>query len=79
MVNGASILHAERSEPQDETDSGWQFSCGSSTEDWRAAKVWALHEVLEREPTLADFMDLPFGTILTRSSPNSKWIKTKSR
>jgi hypothetical protein len=78
VANGAPILHAERSEPEDEADSGWQFLCGSSTEDWQAAKVWALHEVLEREPTLSEFIGSPSGTILTRSSPNAKWIKAKS-
>ncbi len=68
-----AILYAERSEPEHEADSGWQFLCGGSAEDWRAARVWAIHEVLEREPSLAPFMDLPSGTVLCRKSPADAW------
>jgi hypothetical protein len=71
------ILYAERSEPQDEADSGWQFLCGASAEAWRVAQVWAIHEVLEREPSLAPFIDLPSGTVLSRRSSADRWqVKT---
>jgi len=73
VANGAPILHAERSEPQDSADSGWQFLCGASSEDWQSAKVWAVHEVLERDPTLVEFIKLPCGTVISRHSPNAKW------
>jgi len=73
VANGAPILRAERSEPQDQADSGWQFLCGAASEDWQAAKVWAVHEVLERNPTLIEFIKLPYGTVLSRHSPNAKW------
>lgn len=71
--SSASILYAERSEPEDEADSGWQFLCGATTEDWQMAKVWALHEVLTREPSLARFIELPVGSVLTRKSPLDEW------
>jgi hypothetical protein len=73
VANGAPILHAERSEPEDQADSGWQFLCGASSENWQIAKVWAVHEVLEREPSLTHFIELPFGTVLSRSSQNTEW------
>ncbi|HVU08863.1 MAG TPA: DUF2185 domain-containing protein [Verrucomicrobiae bacterium] len=78
VANGAPILRAERSEPQDPADSGWQFLCGISSENWQTAKVWALREVLEREPTLAEFLESPFGTVLIRHSPNMRWKVIKS-
>lgn len=73
VASGKPILHAERSEPEDAADSGWQFLCGSSSEDWQAAKVWAIHEVLEREPSLTRFIDFPCGTVLSRRSPSAEW------
>ena len=73
VANGEPILHAERSEPEDTADSGWQFLCGASSEDSQAAKVWAIHEVLEREPSLARFIDLPYGTVISRRSPSTEW------
>jgi hypothetical protein len=73
VAGGAPILHAERSEPEDEADSGWQFLCGAASEDWQVAKVWAVHEVLERDPTLKEFITMPYGTILYRHSANAKW------
>jgi len=73
VANGEPILHAERSKPEDPADSGWQFLCGSSSEDSQAAKVWAIHEVLEHEPSLTRFIDLPSGTVLTRPSPKADW------
>ena len=67
------ILYAERSQPEDEADSGWQFLCGNSSENWRAAQVWAIHEVLAREPSLAQFIELPVGTVISRTSAAEDW------
>jgi hypothetical protein len=74
VANGTKpVLYAERSAPEDEADSGWQFLCGSSSEDWRAAQVWAIHEVLEREPSLERFIESPIGTVLSRKSSADAW------
>ena len=55
-------------------DSGWQFLCDSnSNEDPDMAKVWLVSEVLDYEPSLAEFVDTPPGTILTRTDPYSHW------
>ena len=67
------ILHAEKSEPDDDSDSGWQFLCGAEKEDWHKAQVWALHEVLAEDSSLIAFMGKPPGTVLTRSNPNQPW------
>jgi hypothetical protein len=67
------ILYAERSEPEDKADSGWQFLCGSASEDWRGAEIWTIHEVIEREPPLARFIEPPVGTVLSRESLADDW------
>jgi hypothetical protein len=69
----ARILCAERSEPEDDADSGWQFMCGAEEEDWKKAQVWALHEVVSLDPTLKRHLDLPSGTILRRSRLSAQW------
>jgi hypothetical protein len=73
------VLYAERSEPEDEADSGWQVLCGVSTHDWRAAQVWAVHEVLKREPSLAQFINSPIGTVISRESAADEWKIQRSK
>jgi hypothetical protein len=71
---GEPLLHAERSKPVDPVDSGWQFSShllgGGDPDD---IQIWAVHEVLAREPSLQSFIDLPCGTILHRRSASAEW------
>ena len=74
--DNAPILYAYKSLPEDEADSGWQFLCGKDEENWELAKVWSLNEVLEYEPSLMNFIELPTGTILERDSVNSPWKST---
>ena len=68
------IMLAERSEPDDPTDTGWQFLCAvESHDDVEDAKIWALDEILEFEPSLKPFMDKPPGTRLFREKPTAPW------
>ena len=76
-VEGQPILNAERSEPLEDADSGWQFLCGGS-DHVTNAKVWALHEVVAMEPSLTSLIDLPAGTSLSRGSPTESWIVRRS-
>jgi hypothetical protein len=74
VANGCPILRAVKDEPLEPADSGWQFVCNSGVrENEETAKVWAVHEVLEVEPTLAAFIEKPAGTILERKSANASW------
>ena len=73
VANGAPILYARRSKALEEADSGWQFLCGAGDEDVSLAQVWAIHEVVERDASISEFLGLPAGTVLTRSSPNDDW------
>jgi hypothetical protein len=63
-----------RDEPVDASDSGWQFVChAASEEDPEAASVWAINEVIEMEPSIKDYLELPPGTILVRADEHSDW------
>ena len=75
-VDRAPILYAERTAPEDPADSGWQFLCGASEEDWQSAQVWAVHEVLTYEPSLQPFIEQPYGTIVKRPSKDASWVVT---
>ena len=68
------ILMGERSAPLDVADSGWQFWGGDSDmQESDCARIWAVGEVLEYEPTLAAYIDMPTGTRLERSSQTEIW------
>lgn len=68
------ILFAERSEPDEPTDTGWQFLCNSGMEEnLSTARVWALDEVVMLEPTLRDCVRLPPGTQLCREHGSATW------
>lgn len=71
---GRPIRYARRDENVADVDSGWQFLCGESeSEDPDRAKVWLVKEVLDLEPSLAPFIELPAGSVLTRRSPGGEW------
>ncbi len=68
------ILRAERDEPTMAEDTGWQFLCNTAeSESENEAQVWALSEVIEHEPSLAEFVNYPPGTVLVRENQNSQW------
>ncbi len=68
------ILFATRSEPENEADSGWQFLCNTGAEEnWQDAKVGSIAEVLQLEPTLAEYIEMPAGTTLVRESIDKQW------
>jgi len=72
---GYPILRADRDEPTVPEDTGWQFLCNSADfGEESEAEVWALSEVLEFEPSLAEFADCPPGTTIIRHSQDSPWL-----
>jgi hypothetical protein len=67
---------ATKDAPEDPADSGWQFLCNSGKEDRvDGAQVWLLSEVIERNPELASWLDVPVGTCLERQNEQSAWSK----
>jgi hypothetical protein len=74
VAAGYPVLLAERSEPDDPLDTGWQFVCGSALEeDVETAQVWTLNELLAREPSLKAFIEQPPGTQLRRDNRSASW------
>ncbi len=73
VARGAPVLLAVRSELLDENDSGWQFLCGAPEEDHLQAQIWAVHELLERDQSVAKYIDYPIGTVLRRATGDSEW------
>ena len=69
----AAILHAERSKPEIEGDSGWQFTCGKKEENFESGKVWSIQEVINYDSSIKEFIELPIGTIISRPEYNKKW------
>jgi hypothetical protein len=68
------ILRAVRDEPLVPEDSGWQFLCGLvGEEDPASAKVWLVMEVVGYDGSLAQFIESPPGTVLTRPDAFSHW------
>lgn len=67
------ILRAERDESLRPEDSGWQFTCGAKGHDERHGRVMSLSEVLSLDDSLADYLSLPFGTIIERSNVGAAW------
>lgn len=72
--DGLPILCAVRAEKQDPADSGWQFLCYSGQDElMEHAQIWALTDVLQREPSLREFENVPVGTRLVRENANAAW------
>jgi hypothetical protein len=69
----APVLRGERSVPEEDADSGWQFLCGARDEDWKRARVWSLGEILEFEPSLASYVDMPPTFVVSRPAPGASW------
>ena len=70
------IVYAFRGEMTDPADSGWQFlsEMEVNVED---LKVLSVNEVLEYEPSLKYYIELPEGTELSRSSGDGEWRVTE--
>ena len=72
-AEGAPILYAERSAPEEDADSGWQFLCGAEAEKWEDAQVWSIGEILAKESSLESYLSSPVGTVLSRLTTDSAW------
>lgn len=69
-----SILYGERGDPVDPADSGWQFTEGSRDQSaFENAQIWTVREVLEVAADIAPFINMPVGTIISRSSRDEPW------
>lgn len=72
------ILFATRTEPENDADSGWQFLCNTGVEEkWQDAKVGSIDEVLQLEPSLQAYIELPAGTTLIRENDSTEWQRVE--
>lgn len=72
------ILRVVRDEPQDPADSGWQCLCDcGEDENIERAQVWAVEEVLRREPSLNPHFSLPAGSCVVRRGLEAEWIRIR--
>ncbi len=73
---GYPILRGKRDEPDlpdFPEDTGWQFLCNRHRAETRAL-VWALKEIVAREPGLDEFLDCPPGSEIVRSEADQPWM-----
>jgi hypothetical protein len=73
IADGAPILYAKRDTALESEDSGWQFLCNKALEDQSKAQIWLINEVIAKEPSLHDYLLLPPGSELVRSSVAEPW------
>lgn len=74
-IEGMPILLAIHDAPVRPEDSGWQFLCNSG-KDEEDAKVWALTEVIEHDPSLSEIVNAPPGAEFIRDKVGSNWKKS---
>ena len=68
------ILYGARGEQIKPEDSGWQFHAEIPEDpDLTKARVWVFREVIEYEPSLSFIAKLPVGSVVWRTSLESKW------
>ena len=64
----ASISH-------DAEDGAWQFhDAGAGSVDMAEARIVSLRQIVERDPTVRDVLDLPLGRRASRDAADSPWV-----
>ena len=61
----------------DDDDGAWQFLPLKGELDERNAAVVSLREMIERDGTLAQLVDLPLGWRAWRQTPNDPWRRER--
>lgn len=58
----------------DPEDSGWQFLCDSGAEERiEDAQIWSIAQVVKYDPSMADFVKSPTGTVMCRVDSGLDW------
>jgi len=71
--DGQPVLYVSH----DLDDGSWQFHTGDEHVYERDAMVVTLSEMIERDLSLAELHDLPFGWIAVRDSRDASWQRSK--
>lgn len=68
------ILYGHRDESLEDDDSGWQFTAGGHDDmDEGGIAIWSIDEVIELEPSILPFLNLPPGTQIARRTETQAW------
>jgi len=70
--DGAPILRVSH----DADDDSWQFHA-AGTPRLADARILALREVIDLDPSVAALADLPPGWVAVRASPHTPWVRQK--
>ncbi len=73
LENKAPILHVTH----DEDDGMWQFLCGAEGHDSTQAKIIALIEAVNIDPTINELHEMPLGVGATRQTQGEEWVPFK--
>lgn len=74
VERGAPILLASRAAEAAPDGAEWSFSCGAPGHAAEDERLWALEEVLARDPTALEIVLHPRGTRLGRTAPGARWL-----
>ena len=69
---GKPILYVSH----DKDDGMWQFLCGG-THDMADAMVVSLYYIYEKDTSVAEIADLPYGSIAERETVGAAWKKRR--
>jgi hypothetical protein len=74
------ILRIKRDEldPEDSTDSGWQFLCHSGAdENMKTIRLISIQEILDMDSSILALIDSPCGSAFVRTIGSKAWVKEK--
>jgi hypothetical protein len=69
----APILHALRLDAGAAGEAEWRFWCGARAHDAAEDRLFALEEVVARDPSAVEIVLHPRGTGLERDGPQARW------
>jgi hypothetical protein len=75
MDQGAPIAFAQKDEPIDECDTGWQFLCGIDQyhDDAKVMLIVAIKTVVGVDASVLQILDSPVGSQFARKLPSTAW------
>jgi len=72
IAGGNPVLYVSH----DEDDGGWQFLDGAAVAV-ADARIAALGELVDSDPTLAELADLPEGFVASRITKGDTWVRAR--
>jgi len=70
IENNSPIIYVSH-----DMDGDWQFFGAEKGVEMDKARIVALGEIIERDPSVKEVLDMPKGTNAHRKSPESEWVR----